>query len=647
MNVITADVLVVGGGTGGTAAAIQAARRRADIQVVLVSELPWLGGMLTSAGVSAPDGNELAAFQTGLWGEFLKALRQRHPEGLDNGWVSFFTYTPAVGAQIFADWVAQLPNLTWIAGQRPREVLQQNNRITGVKFEDLTVAAKITLDGTELGDLLALAEVPYRWGWECQEVWQEPSAPVSLSDPADSLYAITQRYPVQSPTWVVIMQDYRKSNDIAPRIALPPQASPDSAFEGAWANYGDADTPAGEACLNYGRLPNDRFMINWPHQGNDYGVGLHRLIESDEARSQYAQEARWHSQSFARYIQTQLGPHYGLASDMFPSGLSSSSSNTVGSIGPDAGPGGGFALMPYYRESRRLQGMTTVCEGHILPAGEGAQVAALPVNAQGEMSAIAFGNYPNDHHYPGFHLPLAPKAIRWGGRWTGTAFTIPYEALVPKAVDGLLVCEKNISVSHIANGATRLQPIVLGIGQAAGMAAALCIEQGCKPRDLCEQSGGVRSLQTALISEPTAPAAVIPLFNVVPEHPQWQAIQKHYLDSPNHYPLSGYHPFSGSAMSAQTAATKRSLTTTATALTPVSQPNRLLSIKGAFYCQTKGQYELYQNTIETLPDRILLLTVRSEITELFLKTLNAQQVHILGTWNPAGKWILCERMNMM
>ena len=54
-ELIEVDVLVVGGGTGGTAAAIQAARRGA--KTMLVSEFSWLGGMLTSAGVSAPDGN--------------------------------------------------------------------------------------------------------------------------------------------------------------------------------------------------------------------------------------------------------------------------------------------------------------------------------------------------------------------------------------------------------------------------------------------------------------------------------------------------------------------------------------------------------------------------------------------------------------
>ena len=614
MNLITADVLVVGGGTGGTAAAIQAARRNPDIKVVLVSDVPWLGGMLTAAGVSAPDGNELAAFQTGIWGQFLKALRQRHPQGLDNGWVSFFTYSPAVGAQIFADWVEQLPNLQWIAGQRPREVLQQNDRVTGVRFDRLTVKTQITLDGTELGDLLALAEVPHRWGWETQDMWQEPSAPVSLSDPADSLYAITQRYPVQSPTWVVIMQDYGK-NAAAPIIEAPPQASSDSMFEGAWANYGSADTSADETCLNYGRLPDDQFMINWPHHGNDYGVGLHRLIESDEARLKYAQEAQWHSQSFARYIQAKLGRRYGLAQNIFPKTSSS--------------PGGGFALLPYYRESRRLQGMTTVCEGDILPV-KGGQVAALPVDKRGEVSAIAIGNYPNDHHYPGFEMPLAPKAIRWGGRWTGTPFTISYEALVPKTIDGLLACEKNISVSHIANGATRLQPVVLGIGQAAGMAAALCVEKRCEPRDLVEE-GGAQLLQTALITDAIAPAAVVPLFNVAPEHPQWKTIQKYYLTHPDRYPNSGYHSFDRPLEKALSFS--------------ILNSKHLISIKGKFHCKAENQYELYQKTAETLPNSLALVTVKADVAEFFIKALNGQQVHVLGTWNSAGKWLLCEQID--
>src|SRR4028119_1572704 len=184
MNELTTDVLVVGGGTGGTAAAIQAARKGA--QTILVSDMPWLGGMLTAAGVAAPDGNELAAFQTGLWGAYVRSLISRQPGGLDNSWVSMFSYDPRIGAKLLADWVQELPNLKWIVGQTPFEVLQQDNCITGVRFGDVIVKAKVTLDATELGDLLALAEVPHRWGWELQSEFGEPSAPVSPNDWAQS-----------------------------------------------------------------------------------------------------------------------------------------------------------------------------------------------------------------------------------------------------------------------------------------------------------------------------------------------------------------------------------------------------------------------------------------------------------------------------
>ncbi|WP_390883391.1 FAD-dependent oxidoreductase [Kovacikia minuta] len=212
MRQLHTDVLVVGGGTGGTAAALQAARRGAN--TILVSEFPWLGGMLTSAGVAAPDGNELAAFQTGIWGAFLRELQKRQVGGLDHGWVSFFTYHPQVGAEIFADWVANLPNLEWISGQVPLEVLKQGNCVTGVRFADLIVHAHITLDGTELGDLLALAEVPHRWGWELHAEWQEPSAPIAP-------IPFMQQYPIQVPTWVVVMQDFGAAA-VAEAIPAPP-----------------------------------------------------------------------------------------------------------------------------------------------------------------------------------------------------------------------------------------------------------------------------------------------------------------------------------------------------------------------------------------------------------------------------------------
>ena len=67
------DIVVVGGGAGGTTAAIEASRNGA--KVLLVEETPWLGGMLTSAGVSAFDGNY--RLRGGLFGEFADSLAAR------------------------------------------------------------------------------------------------------------------------------------------------------------------------------------------------------------------------------------------------------------------------------------------------------------------------------------------------------------------------------------------------------------------------------------------------------------------------------------------------------------------------------------------------------------------------------------------
>ena len=601
---LTTDVLVVGGGTGGTCAAIQAARR--GVRTILVSEFSWLGGMLTSAGVAAPDGNELAAFQTGLWGAFLQELRHRQPGGLDHSWVSMFSYDPRIGAKIFADWVQQLPNLKWIARQIPLEVLQQSNCITGVRFADFTVHAKITLDGTELGDLLALAQVPHRWGWDLRSAqggsasrsqFGEPSAPISPNE-------LTQRYPVQAPTWVVILKDFGTA-EVAPEIPLPPHYTPEL-FAGAWDNYG------AEVFMNYGRLPGDLFMINWPLHGNDYGEGVGRLVESPEQRQQFLQEALCHTQGFAHFIQTQLGRRYGLADSIFP----------------DAALGGGaYALHPYYRESRRLQGLVTVREQDILPVA-GGRVAALPLDETGSaITSIAVGNYPNDHHYPGVNFPLKPKSIRWGGRWTGTPFTIPYGSLIPIATDGLLACDKNISVSHIANGSTRLQPVVMNLGQAAGMAASLCIERGCQPRDL-----PVRCLQEALLQDSVAPAAIIPLFNLPANHPDWLYWQRYYLDHPEDYPATGN-------VSVQNLKVER--------LNIKSHKDQLQSstFTGCFQRREQQDYSLTLTEPGVHTGQTwMLITLAPEVDEQLQACTDQQRLTVWGRLNHSGGWLVVEKM---
>lgn len=566
------EVLVVGGGTGGVAAALTAAR--AGAQTVLVSETPWLGGMLTSAGVAAPDGNELMAWQTGLWGEFLRAIAQRQPGGLDHAWVSFFTFEPKVAADLFAEWVKATSNLTWMVGELPQAVLRQGDRILGVAFTTLTIYAQITIDATELGDLLALGEIPHRWGWEWQAETQEPSAPTAPT-------ALTHTYPVQAPTWIVVLQDYGEGAT-APEI--PPSPLWDERkFRGAWAGYDP------QHFLNYGRLPRNRFMLNWPQQGNDYGVGLERLVGSAQERQAFCQEARWHAQDFACYIQRHFGRRYGLAEDTFPR-----FPNQLG--------GGAYALHPYYRESRRLIGVTTIQEQDILPS------ALPPVDAQGHYTGIAIGNYPNDHHYPGMALPLMPKSIRWGGRWTGTPFVIPYTALIPQGVEGFLVAEKNISVTHIANGATRLQPLVMGIGQGAGWLAATAIRQGKSLHQLV----GTLDLKP-LIQE--CRQAIFPFFNLPLQHPEWEAWQLQTLNT-----FDSTVPLPPEVAIAQP--------------TPMTVSAGMQTLTGEFLKLGEQAYQLRTDQ-QSWP----LVTLHPTVNDRLQTYRNGQRITVTGFMNPYAPWI--------
>ena len=104
------DVVIVGGGASGTAAGLQAARMGA--RTLIVEEFDWLGGMLTSAGVSATDGNY--RLRGGIWDEFRTELARHYgcDSALMTGWVSNVLFEPSVGDSIFKRLVAREPNLT-------------------------------------------------------------------------------------------------------------------------------------------------------------------------------------------------------------------------------------------------------------------------------------------------------------------------------------------------------------------------------------------------------------------------------------------------------------------------------------------------------------------------------------------------------
>ena len=271
------DVLVWGGGTGGASAAIQAARGGAT--TLLLTPGAWLGGMVSAAGVCCPDGNELTPWQTGLWGAFLRELDTREPEGLDHNWVSCFGYRPLTAETILQNWLQQEEKVVWWSCCQLLSVEREGCLITALKVdvggEIRRVRCRVVIDGSDRGDLLPLANVPFRLGWEPQEQWNEPSAPSQERLDADPFFRIQ---PVQSPTWVVMGQlrgdqpaDHPLQNDPRVPVQLPPP------FRGA------CDTFGLEKTITYGRLPSGLVMLNWPLHGNDWHRGLERAFLADSS----------------------------------------------------------------------------------------------------------------------------------------------------------------------------------------------------------------------------------------------------------------------------------------------------------------------------------------------------------------------------
>ena len=507
-NVDSTDVVVWGGGTGGVAAAIQASRYGA--RTLLLTPGTWLGGMVSAAGVCCPDGNELSPWQTGLWGAFLRELEQTEPSGLDHNWVSCFGYRPSSAEAILQRWVRAESKLLWWPDCRLLAVERDESQITALRIavagEQRRVSCQVVIDGSDRGDLLPMANAAFRFGWESQEHWGEPSAPLQQRLDNEPFF---RAHPVQSPTWVVMGQLQGDQLQAGQVRVLDPSNKPQLPvpFERATDAFGL------ERTLTYGRLPGGLVMLNWPLHGNDWHWGLERGFADDPSmESELAVEMQQHSLRFAEAMRD--------ASDGWL---------TLGqAFPPDSGsPAAWLAAMPYWREGRRMVGLTTVIEQDLLPTHEGQAVASLPLSPSGALQSIAVGNYANDHHYPGDDWPLAPKSCRWGGRWTGTPFCVPYGALVSESISNLLAADKAISTSHMANGATRLQPLVMNVGQASGLAAALSIQRGCSPAVL-----PVRELQEALIGDSRAPSAVAPLWNTPWHHPQWHQRQLDSLDRP-------------------------------------------------------------------------------------------------------------------
>ena len=433
------DVAIVGAGAGGCAAALQAARSGAS--VLLLEEGPWVGGMLTSAGVSAIDGNY--RLRGGIFGEFCDSLAARYGgyEALRTGWVSNILFEPQVGEAVLGNMLAAEENIC-LYRNISLDSLTRKDAVWHLRCGGRRFRAAMLVDCTELGDVAARLGIPYDLGMDSSRDMGEDVAPEEANDI------------IQDLTYVITARFYDRDMTIS-----RPKGYDASLYEGC--NPGGTD-----AMLSYGLLPGGDVMLNWPINGNDAYMNL--VEAGKEERDSLLEEAKRISLGYLYYIQTELGhPELGIAEGVYPSA-------------------DGLPLIPYHRESRRIHGRTRFTVNDVFD----------PYRNNLYRTSVAVGDYPVDHHHRRYPCPDSLPDLHF---YPVPSFSVPAGVLVPgenplqgdEDYSTLLVAEKSVSVSNIVNGATRLQPVVMGLGQAAGAMAALSVAAG--------REATVRELQDELL----------------------------------------------------------------------------------------------------------------------------------------------------
>lgn len=510
------DVLIVGGGVGGCAAALAVAR--AGYRVTMTEESDWIGGQLTSQAVPPDEHGWIERFGcTKSYREFRDAVRdyyrryyplsdeaKRRPHlNPGNGWVSPLCHEPRAALAVLHNLLAphfSAGRLNVLAEHKVIAAETERDEVRLVLLRDLRgggeqlVRAEYFLDATELGDLLPLTGAEFVTGSESQTQTGEPSAPgearpgnvqafsvcfaISHHEGEDHTIARPVDYdfwrgfvPELSPPWSGPLFSWTITH---PRTMLPhtynfdPHRESSKAFSGLWAYRRILD----RANLRENFAASDISLVNVPMI--DYLLGDICLADEERRRAHVAR-AKQQSLSFLYWLQTEAPRPDGGAG--FPG---------LRLRGDVTGGGDGLAKMPYIRESRRIRAAFTIREQHVAAAlrPPGAR------HAEKFRDSVGVGFYRIDLH---------PST--GGDNYVDVAslpFQIPLGALIPQRLENLLPACKNIGTTHITNGCYRLHPVEWNIGEAAGALAAHCLRHGVKPRFVLERAEALADFQRGL-----------------------------------------------------------------------------------------------------------------------------------------------------
>ncbi len=513
MGELVCDVLIVGGGTGGTAAALAASSL--GLSVILTEETDWIGGQLTSQAVPPDEHPWIEQFGcTRRYRTYrdkvreyyrthlpLTALSKSNPNlNPGGGYVSKLCHEPKIGWEVLSAMAASVGTLdirlhTVACGgavlqETPIETgadrpVMHGDRVISVPIMNIQtgavdwVKAKYFIDATELGDLLPLTDTEYIVGAESRAETQEPNGVEGPLQP-DNVQGITWCFamgfdphndhtipmPDQYEKWASLQPSFWPGRLLGPVDIHPwtnePRIIP--FFDNSGKDFFTYRKIVEPTRFEPGAVPHAVTIVNWPM--NDYFEASTLEIDQKTLSSRLA-DAKQLSLSLLYYLQVEQG-HKGFY------------------LRPDiTGTSDGFAKTPYIREARRIKSRFTVLEQHVAAESNPDQDRAVEFEDSVGVGAYRIDLHPSTNGVAYIDTSSLP-------------FQIPLGSLVPVRTRNLIPACKNLGVTHITNGCYRLHPVEWNLGESAGLLAAFCIQKGVEPAQVLEQSALLGSFQSLL-----------------------------------------------------------------------------------------------------------------------------------------------------
>lgn len=512
-----ADLIIIGGGMGGCAAALAACR--GGLKVIMTEETKWIGGQASAQGVpldehqwiettGAPASyrryrNNIRAFYKNNYPvrpEFMSDSMFNPGEGSNYK----LGHEPKVSFKVIQGMLFPYESIGRLRIMYQTKAVgaeMDGNKVRAITVADLqsgdltVLHGKNFIDATELGDLLPMTGTEYVTGAEAKAETKELHA-ADVANPANNqawTYVLAIDYldgenhtiekpkeydfwkghiPALNPAWApgkLFSEDYSTpSNPAVTRKGFlnPLGSAGESGFN--WWTYRKV---INRDSFAEGTFASDITLLNWPQ--NDYFGGNIIDVSEDEFKAQ-VEHSKQLSLSFLYWLQTECPrrdgktgwPGIRMRKDMFDTE-------------------DGLALYPYIRESRRIKAMTTVLEEHIGTVNR--KLVSGDTKAFQFWDSVGIGQY---------HLDLHPSC--GGDNYIDTGslpFQIPLGCMIPVRVENLIPACKNIGTTHITNGCYRLHPVEWSIGEAAGCLAAFIQKDGITPRALWESKDKVAAFQ--------------------------------------------------------------------------------------------------------------------------------------------------------